>query len=70
MDEAWGIAKKGGDNVVKAVQKDGRTSYIIDMGRRIGYEGGGNGSNTALSKIQIIIEKGTESDVVTGYPVK
>jgi hypothetical protein len=69
LDEAWEIAQKGGDNVVKTVQDNGNVSYLIDMGKEIGYEGGKKGSGEALSKINIVVEEGT-SDVITAFPTK
>jgi hypothetical protein len=69
LDEAWEIAQKGGDNVTKTVQENGNVSYVIDMGREIGFEGGSKGSGDALSKINIVVEQGS-SDVVTAFPTK
>jgi len=71
LDEAWAMAQKGGKNVVVQVDKaTGRTNYIVDMGKAIGYEGGSKGSGAALTKVQITIEKDTKSDVVTAFPTK
>ncbi|HYF68570.1 MAG TPA: RHS repeat-associated core domain-containing protein, partial [Ohtaekwangia sp.] len=64
LDDAWDMVKKGGANV-----KDiGDGSFIIDMGRKVGYEGGKKGSGDVLKKIKIVVEKGTEN-VITAYPV-
>lgn len=40
------------------------------MGRRVGYEGGKKGSGESLTKVKIVIEKGSKSDVVTAFPFK
>jgi RHS repeat-associated protein len=44
-------------------------NFVVDMGKKIGYEGGSQGSKAALNKIQISLEKGT-SDVLTSFPTK
>ncbi len=69
LDEAWEMARKGGDKVVRTLQDNGNVSYIIDMGRKIGFEGGKKGSHEALNRINIVLEEGT-SNVITAYPIK
>ncbi len=70
LDEAWEMIQKKGDNVVQEIQKDGRIKYVVDMGKRVGFEGGAKGSNEALNKIQIVVEKESKGEVVTAFPVK
>ena len=68
IDDAWKAAQKGGDNVVKTVE-GGRTTYVVDLGKKVGYEGGSKGSGEALNKVKIVVESET-SNVVTAFPVK
>ena len=68
LDEAYELAKKGGDNVIKSTE-NGRTSFIVDLGRNIGFEGGKKGSEKALNKINIIVEEGTDN-VITAFPTQ
>lgn len=68
LDEAWEMAKLGGDNIVKTIQ-NGNESYIIDLGRRVGFEGGKKGSGETLNRINLVVKEGT-SEVVTAFPIK
>gem|GEM_PF-7038418 len=70
IDKAWETAQKGGRNVEKTVQSNGNISYVIDMGKKVGYEGGSEGTGEALNKVQIIIKKGTDDELITAFPVK
>ncbi len=69
IDEAFGIAQRGGAGVTVA-QQGSRTVYTIDMGRRIGYVGGQAGraaGNPAARHIQLVVENGNE--VITAFPI-
>jgi len=69
IDEAFGVAQRGGAGVTVA-QQGSRTVYTIDMGRRIGYVGGQAGraaGNPAARHIQLVVENGNE--VITAFPI-
>ncbi len=69
VDEAWLRIQKQG---IQGVTKGNRTSFTVDMGRRIGYSGGQAGvvaGKPALTRVQIIVEKGT-ANVITAYPAQ
>lgn len=71
IDEAWDMAQKGENLVSKTINSsNGNVEYIVEMGRRVGYEGGKKGSGESLTKVKIVIEKGSKSDVVTAFPFK
>ncbi|SDH43115.1 RHS repeat-associated core domain-containing protein [Chitinophaga filiformis] len=70
LDDAWKMVKEGAKNVTSSVGTNGNISYVVDMGRKIGYEGGYLGTKAALNKVQIVIKKGTVDELVTGFPVK
>jgi hypothetical protein len=70
LDNAWEMAQKGGNNVIKSVGDNGNISYIVDMGKQVGFEGGKKGSGDALNRIQIVIKGGTDSEVITAFPVR
>jgi RHS repeat-associated protein len=44
-------------------------NFVVDMGRKVGTEGGKKGSGEALNKVQISVVNGT-SDVITAFPTK
>ena len=69
LDEAYDIAKKGGDNVIKTVQDNGNVSFVVDLGRKVGFEGGKKGSGKALNKINIVVVEGTDN-VITAFPTQ
>jgi len=67
IDEAWGLIKS--KNIRPSTEGDSQT-YLVPMGRKIGYLGGKNGArrkNPALRSIFIVVRKGTK-DVVTAFP--
>ena len=70
IDEAWEKVQKGATGVTTILQPGQRTVHIIDMGKRIGYEGGSKGTGKALNKIKFVIEKGTNNEAVTVFPTK
>ncbi len=68
LDEAWSIARQRGPPV--KIERNGqRTTYTIDMGRRVGYVGGGAGLRNgypAASHIRLVLE---DRDVITAFPL-
>ncbi len=61
------------DGITRSIRKEKSgiisENYVVDMGKKVGYEGGSAGSREALNKIKISVEKGT-SDVLTAFPTK
>lgn len=59
--------------ITRSIRKEtsGKISenFVVDMGKKVGKEGGRKGTGQAFNKVQISVEKGT-SDVLTAYPVK
>lgn len=67
IDEAWLLGKKKG---IRPDSQGDSFAYTIPMGRKIGYLGGRTGAsrrNPALSKVLIVIKRGTKN-VITAYP--
>ena len=67
IDEAWTLAEK---RKVKPRIEGDRSSYLVSMGRRVGYLGGTTGKqrgNPPLSRVFIVFETDTK-DVVTAFP--
>ena len=67
IDEAWLLAKK---NKIEPRNEGRRSTYLISMGRRVGYLGGQTGArrnNPPLKKVFIVVETGTPN-VVTAFP--
>lgn len=70
IDEAYLYTFDHGPPRVKTEDDDGRTIYIVDLGRRIGYVGGEKGqrnNHPAANHLQLILD-GT--NVITAYPVR
>ena len=70
IDEAYEKTKKGGKDVRKSEQ-DGRTVYIVNLGRKIGYVGGSSGErsgNPDCRYVQLVLED--ENVVITAYPTR
>lgn len=70
IDEAYEKTKKGGKDVRKS-DEDGRTVYIVNLGRKIGYVGGQSGERTGnpdCRYVQLVLED--ENVVITAYPTK
>ena len=70
IDEAWEKAKDPVANGVEIIQQSGGRKKYIPMNRRIGWEGGALGSGDDLKYLEIVIEAGTENQVVTAFPSK
>lgn len=70
IDEAYLYTFDHGPPQVSKEEDDGRTIYVVDLGRRIGYVGGQRGrrnDHPAAHHVQLILE-GT--NVITAYPVR
>ncbi|MBZ0236593.1 MAG: hypothetical protein K8M05_29975 [Deltaproteobacteria bacterium] len=68
VDEAWAIAQRGGGDVTFSWQGS-RTTYTVNMGRRIGFVGGAPGAalgNPAAYHVRIVLQG---NDVITAYPI-
>ena len=67
VDEAWVKAQR--DRIRPRTEGDSQT-YLVPMGRRVGYLGGQNGArqkNPVLKSVFIVVRRGTK-DVVTAFP--
>jgi hypothetical protein len=67
IDEAWKLAVQ---RKTRPVVENQRSTYTVNMGRRIGYLGGRAGSEQGhppLNRVFIVVETGTQN-VVTAYP--
>ncbi len=69
IDDAW--QKKLTDNIQPTLGSTGNWEYVIDLGQRIGWEGGANGAGQAiaLNHVKIVVKPNT-TDVVTAFPIK
>jgi len=70
IDEAYLYTFDHGPPRVNKTNDDGRTIYVVDLGRRIGYVGGEKGRRDdypSADQLQLILE-GT--NVITAYPVR
>lgn len=68
IDEAYALIQKNSRQVSKDPPRDGKTAYLIDMKRRIGYRGGKSGNRAgkpAAKKMKLIL---AENRVITAYP--
>lgn len=74
VDEAWLLKNSAPSKIVNYSTStrsngDAVETFLVDMGRRIGYEGGARGAdnaNPALNYIQIVVKNGNE--IVTAFP--
>jgi len=67
IDEAWRITEK---YKLRAVSEGDRSTYTVDMRRRIGFLGGSSGKgrgNPELKKVFIVFETGTKN-IITAFP--
>jgi len=67
IDEGWRVAQR--KHIRPEIERD-RSTYLIPMGRRIGYLGGRTGAQRGhppLSKLFLVIETKTKN-VVTAFP--
>ena len=63
------VTKTSQEETFKDGTKELRESYVIDVGKNIGYEGGKKGSGAALNKIQLVLQK-NKAEVITAFPTK
>lgn len=71
VDEAWEHFLSGSSNVISVVGGGTtRKEIVVNLERRIGWQGGssGAGSSHDLTKVKIIIERGSTDELVTAYP--
>lgn len=67
IDAAWEKIQK---QKIPADQDDGRETYTVSMGQRVGYLGGESGRRSGhppLTRIFIVLRKGT-TEVITAFP--
>ncbi|MCA9072423.1 MAG: hypothetical protein KDA84_26040, partial [Planctomycetaceae bacterium] len=67
IDEAW---KKIKADRIRPQTENGRETYTISMGRRVGFLGGRTGAerkHPPLTKIFLVFRQGT-SEVITAFP--
>ncbi len=70
LDQAWELTKQQNSPQVRKSEERGRTSYIVDMKKPIGYVGGQTGkrrNNPKCYKIQLVVE---DDEVITAYPTQ
>lgn len=75
VDEAWLLKNTDSTKIVDhttTILKNGKTreTFVIEMGHRIGYEGGIAGASKGFpetSKLMIIVEDGI--NLITSYPI-
>jgi hypothetical protein len=68
IDEAYALIQKNSRQVSKDPPRDGKTAYLVDMKRRIGYRGGKSGNRAGkpvAKKMKLIL---AEDRVITAYP--
>lgn len=68
VDEAYELVKKKSRQVKTKPAEDGKTEYVIDMKRKIGYKGGRTGksqNHPPLYKVKLILG---DNRVITAYP--
>lgn len=64
-----GITKTLQESTLSDGTKELRESFIIDMGKKVGYEGGKKGTGDALNKINLVLKEGS-GEVITAFPTK
>ncbi len=68
LDQAYELVKAKSDRVKSKPSDDGRTEYIIDMQREIGFKGGQEGNqqnHPKLYKIKLVL---ADDRVITAFP--
>jgi hypothetical protein len=68
LDEAYELIKTQSDRVKSKPSDDGKTEYVIDMQREIGFKGGEEGqkqNHPKLYKIKLVL---AEDRVITAFP--
>jgi hypothetical protein len=67
IDEAWLLAQKKG---LQPEVEEGRSLYLVPMGRRVGFLGGRTGATRGhppLDRIFIVVDEGSKN-VITAFP--
>jgi hypothetical protein len=64
-----GITRTLQEGIAENGTKELREAYIIDMGKKVGYEGGSKGTGESLNKIMMVLKSGT-SEVITAFSIK
>jgi hypothetical protein len=67
VDEAYELSKKGRPPQVVIEDEGDRTTYMVNMNRKIGHSGGKGGGNRPLNRLKIVLEG---NEVVTAFPQK
>lgn len=68
IDEAYVLVKQNSRQVSKDPPRDGKTAFLVDMKRRIGFRGGKSGNRAgkpAAKKMKLIL---ADDRVITAYP--
>ena len=68
VDEAYGLVKRNSLQVKTTPAENGKTEYVIDLHRKIGYLGGKTGNrknNPSLERVKLIL---ADDRVITAYP--
>ncbi|MCP4095272.1 MAG: hypothetical protein GY880_25055 [Planctomycetaceae bacterium] len=68
IDEAYELIQSGSNRVKTIPEGNGKTEYIINMNRRIGYLGGETGArknHPSLDRLNLVLG---ENRVITAYP--
>ncbi len=68
IDNVWMKIRLGGPDV-RVIPQGNRTTYVVDMHQRVGYEGGVFGQvrgNPAANHVSLTVENG--NNVITAYP--
>ncbi|MEM9943467.1 MAG: hypothetical protein AAF939_18030 [Planctomycetota bacterium] len=68
IDEAYLMVKNGSRKVKTKPQSQGKTEYVIDMGREVGYLGGQKGKRQNYPKLYQIKLILAENRVITAFP--
>ncbi|MGI9496097.1 MAG: hypothetical protein ACR2NK_08610 [Mariniblastus sp.] len=68
IDEAYELIQSGSNRVKTIPEENGKTEYVIDMNRRIGYLGGETGArknHPPLERLNLVLG---DNRVITAYP--
>lgn len=68
IDEAYELIQSGSNRVKTIPEENGKTEYVIDMKRRIGYLGGETGArknHPPLERLNLVLG---DNRVITAYP--
>ena len=68
IDEAYELIQSGSNRIKTIPEENGKTEYVIDMNRRIGYLGGETGArknHPPLERLNLVLG---DNRVITAYP--